>query len=215
MTRRVLLQEKAHRGDTQVIVNKTTRLAAIALLLGSTSLAQAATIAITPHHSSAQPGDIVTFELYGNFDDEPTLGGGFDIVFRADQLSVVSFTYADIGDPAFQFTPVASPGALTGISFGELFGCPGPDCAPDGGNFLIGTLDLLVDPLASQGIAFINGPTNSDPAPGPFASGVTFGEQAVDFKGATLAIKVVPIPAAVWLMFGALAALAGLGRTRG
>lgn len=189
---------------------KTTafiRCAVVALVCGLATSVQAASIFLSPSFTSAVQGDAVSISILGDFDDEPTLGGGFNISLDSDVFSFVSYTPSGIGDPAFQRDPDVLSGLLSGFAFGDFDGCPGPNCAPAGGVFLIGTIELEVLPTAPEGITFLFGSTSTDPVPGPFASAVTLSEQFVDYKGARISVKPIPLPAAVWLFAGGLGAL--------
>ena len=53
---------------------------------------------------------------------------------------------------------------------------------------------------------------SSDPVLALEGFGVAFGEQPVDLTAATVTVAPVPLPAAAWLMAGALAGLAVRGR---
>ena len=162
--------------------------------------AQAASLRLEPAAGAAAVGATVDLALWMDFSDDPTLGGGVDLVFDATLLQPGGFSF-DAGfadDPAFRRLPDAGAGVLSGLAFGHFNGLPGPA--------RVGSYSLQV---LAPGLATLTLAVNAEPV-GGFYSAVSFGPQAPGLSGAALQLAPVPEPAAAALWLLGLAALAGL-----
>lgn len=187
-----------------------TRALAVLLLSGSAMSAQAAELSLSPIYQTVNLGDQIMLLLYGDFRDEPILGGGLDLFFDDEAFGFVSFDFMaaeSVGDdPAFRRMPDIHSNELNGISFGNFAGMSSRSLI---GIFTFTTLAPGVydfSLLANEG----GGPNN----PGPFVSmaGIPID---VDFSGAVVEVlggAAVPLPAAVWLMLGGIGFLARFRR---
>ena len=176
-------------------------------LLGAIPVVHAATINISPKESSVHIGDLVSLDLTMNFQGEPTIGGGIDVLFdnfTNAELAFDSYTRANLGDAAFGRAPDVEATKLNGIAFGDFAGVSGPA--------LIGTLSFKAK---KAGDYFLDLAINDKPA-GSFFK-LNGDPQLPILNGATLHVLAVPIPipAAVWLMFSALGTIGGVSSRRG
>ncbi len=89
--------------------------------------ASAASISLLPVSASdgAQTGDTLLFEVVADFTDEPTFGGGFDIVWDPDALSFEQIVYFEVGDPSLGRAPDLEDGELVAWAFGSFTGFSG------------------------------------------------------------------------------------------
>ncbi len=153
-----------------------------------------------------------------DFSDDPTLGGGFDIIFDPSLVSYVPNSY--ITDPLLLSDPdftrddnplVTDPtkqveiqaDRLAGAAFGNFGGLAGPA--------LVGPLLFTAD---AAGTAVFSLGASTSTAVGGFSSAITFTEQFPNFIGTTVTISEVPVPAAVWLFGSGLLGLIGIARRR-
>ena len=173
------------------------KFAAASLLFACLGTARAATLTITPTTVTVAPGDVVLLEVIVDFEDALSLGGGFDVVYDPNSLQLLSWTANMIGDPGFIGEPDISDGLLSGIAFGNLQGMEGV--------FDVGTLAFQVVGGSSTVIG-----TETGAVEGPFLDAFTFEPLPTTYVGAN--INVVPVPAAAWLLFGALGTLLGFAR---
>ncbi len=87
------------------------------------------TVFTLPTARNVLPGGIVIYNINMDFRNEPTLGGGIDLVYDPTLLQLVDFTYEtnNVGDdPAFRNPPTFTAGAIQGITVGSFFGLTGP-----------------------------------------------------------------------------------------
>jgi hypothetical protein len=180
-----------------------TRLAVATALLGlSITTAHAITVppAIYVLPSSAEISlseGTATLELFMDFRDNPTVGGGIDLSTEG-AVSLVEFLPSDwfntIPDPFFTGFGTDNADGDLEIHFGSFAGLSG-----------INKLGDLVLSLDSVGPGNLNIAINT--FFGNFFS-TTGPEQDVALAGASL--QVVPVPAAAWLFLSAIGALGGL-----
>ncbi len=188
-------------------------LCAIALTT-ATITTQAATISITPLSMNAQLGDNVSVDIWMDFSDEPTLGGGIDITYNGSVLSFSSFSFDNAflasSDPA-----MTCPGAIlcspsinqvnsvTNIAFGNFGGLSGPS--------LVGTLNFVAIGAGTTSLT----PVETVGAAGPFVSALTYEPQTnVLYIPSAVQVSAVPLPAASWLMLSGLALIGGMKHKR-
>ena len=172
-------------------------------LMATIAGAQASTVSLVPASPTVVQGDTIVLDLNVDFSDDPTLGGGLDIFYDPALVSFVSYdTNPGSGsDPAFSRDPDDQGDKLEGLAFGNFNGISGP--------VRIGTLTF--DTLAA-GTAIFGIDVTTNMLVGGFVSSVTFDTQMPDFVGATVEIKPVPVPAAIWLFGTGLIGLAGMAR---
>lgn len=192
----------------------------IAALLGSTCVAQAATLSLQPSVTGPiQAGSEFQLEIFMDFTDDPTIGGGFDLLYDTSLVSYVSGSFLIdpllFSDPAFTrddnaSSPVANrvdvnalEGKIVGAAFGDFIGLTGPS--------LVGTLTFLAE---NSGLANFSLAATENPLVGNFISAFTNEEQSVSFVGTSLQVSEVPLPAAGWLLLSGLAGVAGLARRK-
>jgi Tol biopolymer transport system component len=119
-----------------------------------------------------------TVDLFMDFSNDPTLGGGIDIAYDGNAVFFDSFA-ADPqagADPAFSRAPDVLSVILPGLAFGEYEGLAGP--------LRVGTLTFTAQ---SEGETSLTLSTNSAPM-GSFYSARTLTEQPVDFFGGTVTV---------------------------
>ncbi|MEW6218063.1 MAG: VPLPA-CTERM sorting domain-containing protein [Thermodesulfobacteriota bacterium] len=180
-------------------MKKMVLAAAAALALsGQAAGVQAATIWLSPTSQTVMVGDPVTLQMFMDFTDEATFGGGVDLFYNDAVLDYVSYTPGGIGMPFYDRAPDELPGELNGIGFGHDNGISGPG--------LVGT--LLFNAVI-RGTVDITLATNDLPL-GEFYSAVDFERMTVDYLGAQ--VNAVPLPAAGWLLGSGLLGLVGLRR---
>ena len=170
-------------------------------LLGAYGTANAVSITAVPDATVVLPGSTVTVQFIGNFDDDPTIGGSFDILYDAG-LTLLDYSQEALGDPDLFIDATLLPGNIQGSGFGLFIGIGGD------GDFLISTATFLVNGPGLYNIAM----QDNSSLGGPFYSEVTFQQQVVNYGGTS--IQAIPIPAAAWLMIGGLGALFGFGRRK-
>jgi hypothetical protein len=155
------------------------QIAVASVLLSVFGTSYAASISMAPAGSNVVIGDQVAIDIFVNFDDDPTLGGGIDILFDQTHLNVLDVVQASVGDPGFtSLGGIANPGGrVASLAFGDF------NCVGGGGDILIATILFeVVGAFSSTDIVMQD---NADAA-GPFFSCSTFSQQTVDFSGATL-----------------------------
>ena len=173
--------------------------------LSISSMTQAASVSLSPQVTSVNAGDNIAVDILIDFSDEPTLGGGIDVLYDASLVDYVSFSFnssfESLIDPLMSCPsagvcdPVSSVGLLENIAFGNFSGL--------GGSFNIGTLNF--DAL-SAGSALFSTQANSS-AGGPFVSANTWDVMPVTFNGASVTVSEVPLPAAGWFFLTGLTSL--------
>ncbi len=125
-------------------LNKLAKLAAVAVFMSAACSAQAVSLSLISSTPSVTIGDTIELQVLMDFSDDPTLGGGFDIVFDPRLVSYVSESYLTDGalgsDPAFtrDDNPLVTdinhraeilPDRLVGAAFGNFGGLSGPAVA--------------------------------------------------------------------------------------
>lgn len=85
-----------------------------------------------------QSGDALLFDVIIDFTDEPTIGGGFDIVWDPTALSFEQLHYNLVGDPSFGRPPDFFNNTLNSWGFGAFEGISGVH--------IMGTLEFSVLP---------------------------------------------------------------------
>jgi hypothetical protein len=204
-------------------LNKLTRSFAAAVFMSAFSSAQAVSLSLVSSTPSVTIGDTIELQVLMDFSDDPTVGGGFDIIFDDDPsdsrklVSYVSETYLTdttlgsdpdltrddnpaVLDPANRVD--VETDRLAGAAFGDFGGLAGPAT--------VGTLSFIAD---AAGAAVFSLDASTSDAVGGFFSAGSFDEQFPDFNGTT--VTVVPIPAALWLFGSGLVGLIGIARCRG
>lgn len=203
--------------------NKILNTCIAATLLGLASVsAQAVTLSIITSTPSVKVGDTIELQVLMDFSDDPTLGGGFDIIFDPSLVAYVpnsyitdlslgsdpDFTRDDnplVTDPTKQVEIQAD--RLAGAAFGNFGGLAGPAS--------VGPLSFTAD-VAGTAVFSLGASTSA--VVGGFFSAVTFTEQFPNFIGTTVTITPitpeVPVPAAVWLFGSGLLGLIGIARRR-
>ncbi len=189
-----------------MIIKPILKLASAMVLMGALGTANAASISLTPSSVDAAAGDIISMDVIMDFSDVVTIGGGFDISFDTSVLSFVSWDANPVGDPGFARLPDVLDGLLSGIAVGDFN-------AGITGIQNLGTVTFEVVAGATRGINTVM-PGDTSSVAGPFVDFNTFQVVPVTYNGAQVNVGAVPVPAAVWLMFGGLGALFGFGRKR-
>ncbi len=182
------------------ILRSITAVAALCLALP----ASGASIFMVPDAAGFDADGVTTVSIVGDFSDDPTVGGGFDILFDASVLQVTDVTQAQIGDP--DFTSIGAIDNVAGIVHSVAFGDFG---GIGDANFLIATVTLQIIQPGATNVA-VTMQDNLDAA-GPFFSAVTFQNQHVQYDGAVFNAP-IPLPGAAWLMLGALGVIVGKAR---
>ena len=181
----------------------------IGILLASfCTTASSATISLSPHNETVVLGDNLFVNLYMDFSDEPTLGGGLDITYDNSYIDFLSFSFDEnflsLSDssmtcPGAAFcTPVDQWNSVSNIAFGNFNGISGPA--------LVGT---AVFQTTATGYTTILTTATSGSA-GPFVALSTYAPQSVTFAGTNVTVSAVPLPAAFPLMLGGLCVFCGL-----
>ncbi|MEL7448709.1 MAG: hypothetical protein AAFN78_05840 [Pseudomonadota bacterium] len=187
-----------HKKTTTVACALLVKCAAAYLLCSGA--AHAFGIFIVAPSTPISVGSEFDLQVWADFSQDPTLGGGFDIVYDDDALDFLSWTPEPIGDPAFSRLPDVFPGFLEGIAFGDFNGFTGPA--------QVGTLrfELVAPPMQSLLVELQE--TNS--IAGPFLSVDTFTPQDVNYGGFGLPPAAIPVPAGLPLLYSAIGLLAAL-----
>lgn len=169
----------------------------------------ASTISLSPQDATPQLGASVSIDLLMDFSDNPTLGGGLDVIYDGTALDFLSFTFdstfTSVTDSSF-----SCPGAsgcpsidqankVFNIAFGNFSGLGGP--------FKVGT---LIFNTLTPGTSLLSTAETTGPA-GPFVSASTYQPQSVTYLGSS--ISTVPIPAAIYLFASGLLGLVGFSRS--
>lgn len=187
-----------------------TRLAAVAALGMAAATANANIVSLSPLQSVVAVGQEVEVEVRMDFLDL-TVGGGIDLFYDSGLLSFVSFEFdadflANVADPDFTYAPdnCFADGATFGgcsVGDGELNGLGVGSFDGITGLHVIGTAVFEALDLGASIISLAA--TDSDL--GPFISAVDASELIVAYNQAK--VRVVPVPAAVWLLLSAMAPL--------
>jgi hypothetical protein len=168
--------------------------------------AHALSIGLDPANASGAIGDSFSFNVVVDFTGDPTLGGGFDVMFDSAVLGFVSYDASTCNvncDAGFGRAPDVSDGLLSGIAFGQFNGITGPG--------IVGTVTFAA---IGSGVGSISLSDTANAIVGPFVSAVTFAVQDVEYSGATVDVAgaQIPLPAAAWLLIGGLGSLFGFRR---
>lgn len=156
------------------------------------------TVHMEPATQAVGPNGTVTLELFMDFHDDPTLGGGIDIAFDSTRLSYVSFVFDPTfdTDPAFTRAPnLEAAGQLNALSFGNFDGLAGPSHV---GTFTFNTLA----PLGTASLTMAS--DQPDGFAGPFISLTTFLVQNVIFTGADVVVTGANISAPATVNLGSV-----------
>ncbi len=184
-------------------MNRSSLIVAAALCALAVVPAQAASIYLSPASSSVPlSAGTVTLELFADFTNEPTVGGGIDLAF-AGPTSLSGFTpsswFTTVPDPAFTGYGSANADADFEIHFGNFAGLSGLN--------KLGDLTLNLSGLGQIQVAMAINSLYGDFFP-------TTGIDPLDVTLGGADVNVVPLPASVWLLGTAVAALAGRRRLR-
>jgi len=180
------------------------KLFALSLLVVGFGTANAASVTFNPSTGATTVGGTVTLDVWMDFTDHPTLGGGFDILYDPAILSVDSWSYAPLGDAFLQGPAdfLTTPGVVSAVAVGDFFGLSGPA--------LVGTVSFTAIAAGMDTVMMMD---NLGPA-GPFISAMDFFSVIpVNYGTASISVSTVPVPAAFWL-FGTGLGLAGLLRRK-
>ncbi|WP_239058978.1 PEP-CTERM sorting domain-containing protein [Colwellia sp. Arc7-D] len=156
---------------------KITSVLVLALLM-SPFAAQAGFITLSPTTivTNLNDGDFITMDILIDFTAEPTIGGGFDIVFDPLALGFQNLLIPPFADPLFFRPPDLFPGLLSGWAFGDFNGLTG--------SAVLGSITFQV--LSTMGASTsVSTQENLFPV-GPFVSAVTFRPMPVTFNSIDL-----------------------------
>jgi hypothetical protein len=178
-----------------------------AIFIAGLSSANAASVYLAPTTGTidVNSGPAI-LQLFMDFSDEPTLGGGIDLEIQGP-IELLGFTpssYFNTLDTAFtgySTNPVIADGNFA-LWFGDFDGLSG-----------IHELGTLTFDLLATGDAAID--VNINNWYGPFISADTLEQQTVALNGATLHVAAVPVPAALWFFTSALGVIGGVRLRRG
>ncbi|MFK8014667.1 MAG: VPLPA-CTERM sorting domain-containing protein, partial [Gammaproteobacteria bacterium] len=189
---------------------KATRVICAMALTGLIASAQAASVSVVYTGSNdvgddgavmGVPGEVLTFDLVMDFSDRITLGGGFDVTWNSGGLTFVEYASAGLGDPNFGRDPVLQNGRLFNGAVGNFNG------------LTVGTIATISFTIVGTPGLFLIRPSGTDGDSGPWIDGVTFVDTIIpDYNSA--AVRVIPVPAAVWFLLSGLAALFGFRRSQ-
>ena len=148
----------------------------------------------------AETGDSLSFDLVLDATARPTLGGGFDINFESSFFVFESFTFSGAGVPGANRAPVPQDNRLFDGLFYTTF---------DGQFVVIATVVFTV--VGSESGIIV--PSGTNGSGGPWVDGIDFVSIIEpNFVGAS--VRVVPVPAAAWLMLSGCCAFLGLMRRK-
>ena len=147
-----------------------------------------------------QVGDVLTFDIWFDFVDNPTIGGAFDTLWDTTVLDLVSYETAGLCDDpdchGFDGPQEFDDHIQWSIgSFGDPI---------SGGLFARMTFSVVGLDFADMVLALGPSTISADAA---FYSASDFTPIDVEYNSIELAS--VPLPAAIWLMVGGLVALVG------
>ncbi len=190
-------------------MNATRITVLIAILLFS-RVSDAASVTVYPLSSLFPPipDELVTFEIVIDFTEMPTLGGGFDVTFNEEFLSLVSFTEDVIlGDPAFGRPPdyVPGKGLLESWGVGDFNGIS---------LGVVGQVQFkIISPITGYDPVFVIGVGPTQGVAGPWVSAVDF-TTIIEPQYNEITIVRIPLPGAFWLMLSAIGFLVSTRRRR-
>ncbi|MEK6749872.1 MAG: putative Ig domain-containing protein [Pseudomonadota bacterium] len=159
------------QGDTNAIADVFVKVRSESLL--------AANVWLEPVDQYMYQGKQFAYNVYMDFSDDPTLGGGINIGFDNTKVQYISFLVnPQLGaDPALARQPDSLTISLNGLGFGNFDGLWGPS--------LIGTVTF--SPIA-QGTANFTVAENAQPL-GRFYSVRLFSAQTVKYTGANMLVE--------------------------
>ncbi len=184
----------------------------LAVLLLAHTPANATLVYLLPEQQTVGVGEQVDVELWWDFSDEPTLGGGVDLFYDDSLLAFESFEY-NLADPALDpaltfFDFVAGGGEVDGIATANFFGIAGPVRI---GTATFTSLDLgaAVLSVAESDHPIVGTPFFSIDTLMPYPPGV------VEYIGATVNIAAVSEPGSLTLLLAGGLLLLALRRHGG
>lgn len=137
------------------------------LVLPSGVFASSVILVPTTNTTFLTDSNIVSFDVVVDFQDTGgTLGGGLDIVFDPNALSVFGVNNAGVGDPAFFRLPDVLAGLLESWAIGQF------DAISDAQTEIIGSVQFQV--LPSMGADSVVSISATSGIGGPWVSGVDF-----------------------------------------
>lgn len=166
------------------------------LTLGVSTSYAANEVYLAPVSQTVNVLDPVTLDLWMDFHEDSTLGGGIDAFFNNAVLSYVKFEF-DTTLPGWgklsglYYLPTELPGGeINGLNFGNSDGLAGP--------YKIGTFTFQA---INPGMSLVTLQENDIPFGGGFWSANTYEYQNVNFSGAE--VNVIPEPISAFLfLFG-------------
>jgi hypothetical protein len=168
----------------------TRALVAIALALSALNASATTSLYLLSQQTSVRPGDVVEIAVWLDFTDSFVLGGGFDVTWDSRALQFEAIETLVVGDPQFGRDPDVFDGLLESWAVADFSGITGVH--------QLGTIWFTV--MLGMGPSTIVAPTDTNGIGGPWTDG--FWEVQVDYQGTLL--TQVPVPAAFWLLLGAL-----------
>lgn len=176
----------------------------VCALLSCSAIAQGASLTVAAAAPSVTEGEQITFNIAMDFTDDPTAGGGFDVLYDQAALQFDSLVFADtLGDePTLRRQPDVLSNELHAISFNTIFG----DMA---GPSSVATLTFTA--LSKLGDTTVQLEATDSPITSTFFSAASGLDINVNYGSASVEVtaSAVPLPGAVWLMLSALLSLAG------
>ncbi|NND59181.1 MAG: VPLPA-CTERM sorting domain-containing protein [Gammaproteobacteria bacterium] len=164
-------------------------------------------------------GDTFDVNVIGEFGATGMGAGGFQLFWDNAVLSLDNYVSAINLDDQLSCPSDNQPNCPNDPdgTFSNVFGNFNGLIAPDAGPTLIGTFTFTVIAAASSGAGSTSTAlTMADFTPftgGWFNNGLSEPITSPDLIGTTIEIQPIPLPAAVWLMVGGLAALARFRRS--
>lgn len=182
-------------------MKKLSKLVIILAQLGLVSVAQAASISLSPASQNAVVEGTLSYQVNVDFSDVATDGGSFRISYDSSLLGDADFSYAALSSPITgTWAPVYSAGLIESVGF---------DANAFQGSVVLGTLSFTVLGAGNTTVT-LSDMLNSNLR---FLDSDQWDPIVVDYSGATANLTAVPVPAALWLMASGLSVL-GLGMRR-
>ncbi|MEO1575675.1 MAG: VPLPA-CTERM sorting domain-containing protein [Pseudomonadota bacterium] len=153
----------------------------------------------------AQAGDVLTFDVILDFAPRVTVGGSFNITWDASAFALQGFDFSQFGDPALNRPPEVTEDGLLDTFIGDFGGF-------DVAN--IGSMSFVFAPPEGAGTndIFSIAPTATTGPAGGWIDAFIGPPIEPEYIGVN--VRVVPIPAALWLMVGGVLALPAVARRR-